>query len=332
MTNQVDRISVGRAASTPIWRPAALSLSTLAIAAWLAVSSPGAQAEPSPDAKAATSADPVVKLLNAGSEPRRKLRMHPKAGDKQTSDLTFKIAMETAAAGAPTGPMKMPPMKLTMEVTVKSVASDGRISYDLVMTDASVGDDPDAMPQLVEAVKSSILGLKGLSGTGVVTDRGFNRGVEMNTPASAEPQLRQALEQAKDAISRMASPLPDEPVGIGASWQFEQPIKSQGMTINQTVTYQLVSQEGGRLNTKSTIVQSAADQKIQPPAEMQGMDLKLVKMEGHGGGNITSDLEKILPIKATADMHSDVNMQMTLGGQANSMVMKMDVKFEIQPK
>jgi hypothetical protein len=313
-------------------RPAAISVSALGLAACLALSFAGVGAEPAPEAKAAPAADPQVKLLEAGAAPRHKLRLHPKAGDKQTADLTFRIAIDTQAAGGPGGPMKMPPMKVALQLTVKSVSSDGRVAYDLLISDAGVGDDPDAMPQLVDQIKSSMAGLKGISGTGVVTDRGFNRGVEMNTPPGADAQLHQALEQAKEAVSRMAAPLPEEPVGAGASWRFDQPIKSQGMTINQTITYQLVSQEGDRLTAKTSIVQSAAEQKLQAPAEMQGADLKLLKMEGHGDGTVTSDLGKILPIKATADMHSDLTMQMTLGGQANSMVMRTDVKFEIQPK
>ncbi len=334
MTKHDDSIFIaGAAPALPRRRLTAKPLRALALAALLTVPLTGAQAQTSPEAKATASPGELqVKVIDAGAQPRRKLRLHPKAGDKQTANLTFKIAMSTETAGAPSGPIKMPPMKVTLDVTVKKVGSDGGISYDLVMSDASVGEEPDAMPQMVDAMKSSIAGLKGLSGTGLVSDRGLNKGVEMKAPPGADPQVSQALDQAKDAISRMAWPLPEEPVGVGASWRFEQPIKSQGMTINQVVTCQLVSVEGDQLSTKTTIAQDASDQKIQGPAETQGLDLKLVKMEGHGEGTITSDLGKILPVKATANMHSDVSMQMTIGGQANPMSMKMDVKFDVQPK
>jgi hypothetical protein len=285
-----------------------------------------------PDTKAVTPAPgPQVKLLQAGAKPRKKLRLHPKPGDKQTVDMTLKITMDIQAGEMPSQPMKMPPMKMTTEVTVKSVSHDGSITYEMVMTDASVADDPDAMPQVVEAMKSSLTGLKGLSGTGVMSNRGLNNGIEMKVPPGADPQLRQALEQAKDAISRMAAPLPEEAVGPGAIWEFKEPIKSQGMTMDQTVTYQLLSRQGERLATKSTIVQSASNQKIQNPA-MAGLQLDLTKMAGNGQGNLTFELGKILPLKATGDVHSELSMQMDMSGQTTTMLMKMDMNVGLEAK
>jgi len=307
-------------------------LSALAAVALLAASCASGTREARPQAKAVTPAPgPEVKLHQAGAKPRHKLRLHPKPGDKQTVDMTFKIAMDMQIGDMPSQAMKMPPMKMAMDVTVKSVAPNGNITYEMVMTDVSVADDPKAMPQVVEAMKSALGGLKGLSGTGVMTDRGINQGIEMKVPAGADPQLRQALEQAKDAIYRTTVPLPKEAVGPGAVWEHHEPIKSQGMELDQTETYELLSQEGQRLSAKSTILQSAANQKIQNPV-MQGVELDLTRMDGHGQASLTCDLRKLLPLKAAGDVHSDVSMQMDMGGAPTKMQMKMDLNFGLQAK
>ena len=129
----------------------------------------------------------------------------------------------------------------------------------------------------------------------------------------------------------MAAPLPQEAVGPGAIWEFKEPIISQGMTMDQTATYQLLSHEGQRVSTKSTIAQSASNQKIQNPA-MQGLQLDLTKMAGKGTGDLTFELRKILPLKATGDIHSDLSMQMDMGGQKTTMLMKMDMNVGLEAK
>ena len=66
----------------------------------------------------------------------------------------------------------------------------------------------------------------------------------------------------KGSFAHLAVPLPEEAVGPGAKWEVRMPIKTQGMTIDQTATYEVVSLEGERLATKSAVVQHAANQKV----------------------------------------------------------------------
>ena len=120
-----------------------------------------------------------------------------------------------------------------------------------------------------------------MSGTGTISSRGFSKGIEFKAPPGADPQTRQIMDQMKDSFASLAAPLPEEAVGPGAKWEVRMPIKSQGMTIDQTATYELVSIEGESLTTKSTITQHAANQKIENPA-MPGLKVDLTKMTGNG--------------------------------------------------
>ena len=334
MTNTNDPVSIAGAVSRALRRAGlnARQVCALAVLALLAASCATGTREASLGAKALAPAPaPEVKLLQAGAKPRKKLRLHPKPGDQQTVEMTLKMAMDIQVGEMPSQPMKMPLMKMTMNLTVKSVSHDASITYEMVMTDVSVADEADALPQVVEAMKSSLAGLKGLSGTGVMSDRGLNQCLEMKVPPGADAQLRQALEQAKNAFSQMAAPLPEAAVGPGAIWEFKEPIVSQGMTMDQTATYQLLSREGQRVSLKSTIVQSAAKQKIQNPA-VQGLQLDLTSMAGNGKGDLTLELLKTLPLMATGDVHSDLSMQMDVGGQMTPMLMKMDINVSLEAK
>jgi hypothetical protein len=285
------------------------------------------QAEPG-----ATSASTAlqVKLLEPGSEPRKVLRLHPKPGDKQSVSLTLVMAMEIKA-GEMQNPMKMPPMTMTMDSTVKDVSPEGDITYEMVMGEAKVAEDSDAMPQLVDAMKTALGGMKGIKGTGIISAQGVPKSTEMEVPASADAQLRQAMDQAKDSFKNLAAPLPQEAVGPGARWEVRQPIKSQGMTMNQTTTFQIVSIEGDRVTATSTLNQSASNQKIQSPA-MQGLKLDLTKLVGTGKGNINFDLAHLMPSASSVDSHTDMSMAMNMGDQKQTMSMKLDLKLNMEAK
>jgi hypothetical protein len=272
-----------------------------------------------------------VKLLEGGAEPRKALRLHPKAGDTQSVVMSMKMAMGMKAGEMESPAMKMPLMKMTMDSTVKSVSPNGDINWEMVVSDVSVADDPEATPQVAEAMKSSLAGLKGLSGASTMSNRGFRKAIDMKLPPGANPQMRQMMDQWKDTFSKMAAPLPEEPIGIGGKWQARMPIKSEGMTLDQVVTYQLLSMEGDTLNTTNYIVQTAANQRIQSPV-MPTMKVDLTKMTGIGSGNTTYDLTKVVPPEGAIDFHSELSMALSAGGQKQAMEMKIDLNLQIGSK
>jgi hypothetical protein len=109
------------------------------------------------------------------------------------------------------------------------------------------------------------------------------------------------------------------------------PLKSQGMTSDVSAIYELVLSEGERFTTKSTISQSAANQKIDSPVA-PGMKLDVIKMTGTGGGEITLDVSKLLPVGGTLKRHSDYQMSVDMGGQKQAVNMKMDLEVRLESK
>ena len=282
-----------------------------------------------PKVRPATTAQ--AKLLEAGAEPRKVLRLHPKPGDKQTLGMTLKMAMEVKMGETEAPKMKMPAIQLTLDATVKGVSPEGEISYEMVMSDASVADDPEVMPQIAGAMKSAFASIKGSSGMGTMSDRGFSKGAEIKAPAGAAPQVNQAMEQMRESFSHLAAALPEEAIGAGAKWEVTMPIKTQGMTLEQTAIYELVSLEGERVTVKRTLAQRATNQKIENPMA-PGMKLDVTKMTGTGAGQITFDLAKLLPAEGTMNLRSDMSMSLDMGGQKQAVNMKMDLDMRLEPK
>jgi hypothetical protein len=164
-----------------------------------------------------------------------------------------------------------------------------------------------------------------------MSDRGVNKSTDVKATADLNPQARQAMDQMKDTFSNTGIALPEEPIGVGAKWEVKQKIKSQGMTIDQTTQYELLSIDGDTLKAKATITQSAGNQTIQNPA-MPQMKMDLVKLSSTGSGEMTTDLRQLVPVQATIDMHSDTTMAMDAGGQKNEMSMKMSINIRMESK
>jgi hypothetical protein len=284
------------------------------------------------DANAITSSSTTqAKLLEAGAEPRKVLRLHPSPGDKQTLTLTMKMAVETTMGGMQGQAMKLPAMTMIMDVTVKDVSGQGDITYELVMGGVNVADDPAGTPQLAELMKAALGGAKGMSGTGTVSSRGLTKGMEFKVPPGADAQTRQVMDQMRESFSSMAAPLPEEAVGPGARWEVRMPIKSQGMVIDQTTTFELVSIEGEHVTTKRTFAQRAANQKIESPA-MPGLKVDVNKMIGTGTGQGMFDLGKLLPSEGTMDLHSETDMAMNMGGQKQAISTKLDLNVRLESR
>jgi hypothetical protein len=143
--------------------------------------------------------------------------------------------------------------------------------------------------------------------------------------------MSKTMDQMKESFSSSSTPLPEEAVGPGAKWEYQTRIKSQGMTIDQTMTFELVAIEGDRLTLRSTITQNAANQKIQNPA-MPGLKVDLTKMTGNGTGSSTFDLGRIMPVSGTLAEKTEVIMDMNVGQQKQTMDMKMDMSVTIETK
>ena len=297
-------------------------------------------APPSPPAESDTTATKPasgatstaqVKLLEAGAEPRQVLRLHPKPDDKQTLGLTMKMEVDTKIGEMQAPAAKLPAMTLTMEVTVKTLAANGDIAYESVMSDASVAEDPDVMPVVAEAMKSSLSTVKGMSSAGAMSNRGLTKQANIKMPAGGNPQTQQTIDQLKDSFSQVSLPLPEEAVGLGGKWEAKTSVKSQGMAINQTVTYELVSIEGERITVKSKMAQTAPNQKVESPM-MPALKLDLKKMVGTGTGELTLDLAHLLPAQGTLESHSELSMEMDAGGQKQPLNTKINLKMHLEPK
>lgn len=290
-----------------------------------------------PETKVATpTSSGPLKLLAAGAEPRKALRLHPAAGDKQKLVLNTKVALDMKMSDGQPSPIKLPSTSATLdipvEITVKEVSSKGDISYEVALGDTSAAEAPaGGAPPAAKAQKSPVGGIKGLSATGTISSHGYSKGFDFKAPPGADPQTRMLLDLLKDVFIQLVTPLPEEAVGRGAKWEVKAPVESHKIKIDQTANYELVSVEGETYKTKSTSTQRASNQKIDNPI-MPGMQVDLTKWTAKGTNEFGLDATKLMPSSGTMELHSEMGMGLNMGVPGQGINMKMDVSLHIEAK
>ena len=274
--------------------------------------------KPKPKLEAESGASKTeVKLIDAGAEPRKVLRFHVTPGDKQSAIMTIKMSMEMSGAtapgaAAPAAPIKIPTMTIPIDFSILNIETNGDVTYESVVGEVTIAEDPGTPPQMVQGMKAAMGGLKGLTITSIVSSRGISKKVQAKGPAAADPQLRQVFDGIKDSVSNPGIPLPEEAIGGGAKWEVKMPMKSQGVTIDQAAHFQLVSVDGDHLKGTFTIEENAANTK----AQNSGM--------GKATGTVDADLSKLVASETTVNTHMETPPTKQ---QPSGMKMDMNVTF-----
>lgn len=224
------------------------------------------------DAPAATTtttsvpAGPAVTLLDPGAEPRRALRMTLTPGAR--AEITFTVDLHLTQRSGPEAPDQLvdPPATVqTVRFEVRRADETGAdVAFEVV--DAGVVPDDAAIDdaQLV-ALTASVREVVGLTGELRVDDRGRLAAIDYTPPASLDPTVAASLAGVEDAFAGVVPVLPTEPVGRGARWRTEGPARTTGVTVQQTVTYEITELTPDHLVYTAATVQTAGPQELGGP-------------------------------------------------------------------
>lgn len=281
---------------------------------------PAAPASAAPGVGAPPKKD-EVRLVDPGKEPRRELRLSAKVGQADKMKMTMTMDMDIQVGAQAPPKQQLPPMVMNMAMKVTDTKPNGDIRYEFTLTDTDVKTAPGMNPQVTTAIKEALGKLNGLNGHAVVSNRGFNREAKINMPPGSDAQTKQVMQGMEQAMQQIGAPLPEEPVGVGARWQYITQLTQNGIRIDQTATYDLVKMEGERISCKVTVDQSAPRQKVASPV---GVTVDLLSMKSDGGGATDLELTKLAPIKSNMKLRSKVEMSMP-----QNQVMKMATNMVI---
>ncbi|MCC6901194.1 MAG: hypothetical protein IT377_19630 [Polyangiaceae bacterium] len=187
---------------------------------------------------------PVVKLLDAGAEPRRALR-HAFSKHKQV----LSIAAHTRVKGAN---LPLPAIVITapMVATIVQVNAAGDARFELTAGPFTSGGGPSG----AAGALGGLMGGGGgppdkVAGWGWVNSRGVMKEFQVTEGAAGG-----------DAPVETGDPFPEEAVGVGARWEVTGTVREKDGPVQQVSVYELVSADKKGIRTKLTRTQTPMGQ------------------------------------------------------------------------
>jgi hypothetical protein len=254
---------------------------------------------------------PQVELLSRGEEPRQALRVRLEEGDVQRRQLEMAVSMAQVGESGPVQAVPLPLLVFDIETRVGSVDQNlARVHYRYLSADAHPA--PGVPSEVLEATRSAIQGMSGVSGSYVLSHCLYADDLRLSSPEGIDDRIDGQLRDLEAGLGLLSDPLPDEAVGLGARWKVSwhrvenaltQP-GTGGVRLHQSTIYTIEAMDGHRITLRIELSQSAEPQEVEPP-ELRNLVVKLVHLESSGQGRMVLDLGAILPIEAHTELSTE---------------------------
>ena len=236
-----------------------------------------------------------VGLLDSGEKPRAPLRYRFSIGDKQLVVLRLRYSATNRLRAAAPKKIRFPGIKLVFHVEIVEALRGDRVRYRFDLVEAALTDVGGADKGLVATATEALKRAQGIRGSAVVDSRGIIRDGTIDIPRQLDPSIQIMLDGMRSSMEQLSTPLPEEPVGIGARWELSQTLVQGGTTLDQTTLYELVKNTDGEVELIGTIEQHAERQEV----PLAGFDYaELVSLTADGKASMAVNLERLAPVSA----------------------------------
>jgi hypothetical protein len=251
-------------------------------------------------------AEPIVRLVDPGDEPRSDLSYGLKKGSIAKVDLALDMRLAIHVGGRDLGG-GVPRIKLALDFGTKE-DKGASWAVDAVVTKVSFEVDDPAQQ---EGLKSSAAVLDKLKGTVIdytLTKKGFLRDVGLRVPQDAPPAAQQMIAGLSEAVEAMAVQLPNEPIGVNGKWQIVSRVMSGGADLLQSVTYVLRSRTGNKAVVDTVISQVAAGSKAAAPGMPPEVKATLKAFRSSGKGSTSIDVASPSPDRGEVTLETGMSL------------------------
>ena len=288
----------------------------------------GPQVQP-PAGFPAAGAPPTVTLTSPGAQPRKALRFVIANGHREHMTMDTALAMTLAVGENSIPEVKLPLFRVGADLAVTAVSETGDMTISITFTDvnwiAASGSDPSVLGRL----NSMTADLKGLSGTIVMSNRAVTREVKLDISRISNPEFLQLMAGVQQMVQNLSLPLPEEPVGIGATWDVRLGLTANGVQTSAKYSVEIGALDDTSCTLKVSLEQTAPPQSISNPA-MSGATISVDSLNGTAAGTTKIQFDMLTP---TSEVNSNSKMTMNIdtGGDAQQMNMAMTMRATITP-
>jgi hypothetical protein len=276
---------------------------------------------------------PGTTLLEAGTEPRRGLRLRPAVGDEQRLTLSLAMTVSMRLGRQAIEDKRAPTMHADVDLRVDEVADDGTATYAIEVADVRVDDDGEASPRVTEAVERVVTSLRTAKGKVRVGPRGVSH--DLPLAAADDGGLSPALEGFREAFAALFAPLPDGQVGVGARWEVVTHGEQAGLPIQRVAEYRLAGADPDGLDVSVTVSEHAMTGAGGDPmegGEAAPRPARATAFAATGKGTTQLRLDRVAPTEGRATIDSTTHVELTLAGAPQTVVMGLHVVADLRAR
>ena len=274
----------------PVFAVVALAVAGGVAALGLASRDPS---KPSPAPVVDESPGVLLRLADAGAEPRAILRLTPATG---TEDRLSIVLLQSIERQVDSEPPDAKTLRMSQEVGI-AVENSGpqgatlRWSIAVPRLQAEGGADASTEQSAFESLGRGV-------GTSLLSPRGVASGFAL-TYASTTPGAEQARIALEEMVRMLGVPLPSEPVGVGAEWDATQLLEVSGVRYQQTQTWRVVARDGERVSLAGECRFASPPQRMAAPKGDDVKDIALAGIAGEGTMTAVLDAGRPAPVSMT---------------------------------
>lgn len=272
-----------------------------------------------------------IKLITAGSQPRRKLRLTPSVGQKETANMQVDVDMSMSTDGGEKQLLPIPANSTKLNGAINKVEPNGDIHFDFSYSDIDVIAENNIPAATLRRMRNLMKQVEGFKGTTVVSNTGRTKKANLIIPANLDPVLKQMMEQLIDSMEQVSVQVPLEEVGIGASWKILYKIDLYGIDIQKTDTYKLVDIQNNvmTMNISSEAKVASMGQKMVLPQLPKGATMTLQSYKSVGTGIAKVSLNRILPLSTSLSSNTNLRMRMTIADSPGELITDQEVSVKM---
>ena len=259
-------------------------------------------------------AQPVIKLLEPGAAPQADLSYALVKGRSDKMLMSMDMSVSVKMSGQSMQQTPTPRMTMTFDATASDESTTGEFRIDSLLSAVGVEPDGEQQEQMARTLRPELEAMKGLGMSYWVSPKGRVRDVKLNIPPDMSASAQQLLNGMSQSFESMVTPLPAEPVGVGARWQLVTRVASGGADILQVAVYTLKSRAGNRATLEASFMQLAANDVIHGPQMPADMSAKVKALRSSGTGSTQIDVNSVTPEGGTMTSKTGMDIAIQGGG------------------
>ncbi|MEM7137866.1 MAG: hypothetical protein AAF500_14875 [Myxococcota bacterium] len=283
--------------------------------------------EPAKTTSSELSGEPSgVEIVSAGDPPRHTLRWQFREGPQGKISMVIDVQSDMTIDGEAQQKTRTPAIYAVLDLSVAETSANGsaRVVFEIEQAKADRSGTVLSLDALGD-IDRALTSLTGLRGSFRCTSRGLVDQLVAEAPEGAPPIAEQTLENIRQSIPQMITPLPAGEVGHGARWNATGRYPQRGMMLQERATYQVQQLEPPFVSLNSTIEQTAEPQTLRGPKGQPG---DLESLQTRSTGSNLFDLSNVARVKTSRR----TSMTMTTSGPGVSGVrhqVAISVDFEV---